>query len=80
MIIRLHENRGSHVRTDLHLDVPVARLREVDPLDADIEDGEIRSRALPELLGDSSAPVGSIPMALRPFQILSLRLTPKGRP
>ena len=78
--IRLHENRGSHVKTDLHLDVPAARVREVDPLDADVEDGDTRSRALPELLSDSSDPVRSIPLALRPFQILSLRLTPKGRP
>lgn len=70
LIPRLHEGRGARTRTRLRLGVPVAGVREVDPLDADVTGAE---RTL-DLSG--ADPAGGIELALRPFQILSLRLTP----
>ncbi|MBM7500295.1 alpha-mannosidase [Brachybacterium muris] len=69
-ILRLHEGRGARTRARLHLGLPVGRVREVDPLDAEVPESE-RTLAL-----DGVDPAEGIPLDLRPFQILSLRLTP----
>lgn len=72
LIIRLHEGRGTTTRTILHPGVLVSRLREVDPMDDELPFSECGVD-----LRDPD-PADGIDLVLRPFQLLSLRLTPKG--
>ncbi|MFC0673262.1 alpha-mannosidase [Brachybacterium hainanense] len=74
LILRLYEGRGARCRTRLHLDVPAVRVREVDPLDADLPRPGI-DRMLDPVAGERS-----VDLDLRPFQILSLRLTLENTP
>ena len=94
MVLRLHEGHGGHVDTHLHLGMPAERVREVSPLEEDLEDPQIDVRAVPgegeplpaedgeqrsakQRSGElhPAEQVQSIPLRLRPFQILTLRLT-----
>jgi alpha-mannosidase len=70
LILRLHEGRGARTRTRLRFGLPVTQVREVDPLDAEVPETE-RTVALA-----GTRPDDGISLSLRPFQILSLRLTP----
>lgn len=71
VIVRLYEGGGSRTRTVLHPGIALTRAREVDPLDEPVENPQVDLHA-----GDLAAGAG-IPLSLRPFQILSLRLTPE---
>lgn len=68
LILRLHEAAGTRTRTDLRLSIPAAAVREVTPLDEPHPEPSIEIGPHP-----AGAP---IPLQLRPFQILSLRITP----
>ncbi|QHC58942.1 glycoside hydrolase family 38 C-terminal domain-containing protein [Rathayibacter sp. VKM Ac-2760] len=69
VIVRLHEALGGRVRTALVVAPALSGAREVDLLDRDVEGTA--------LLGLAS---GRIALELRPFEIVSLRLTPASVP
>ncbi|WP_394214910.1 alpha-mannosidase [Brachybacterium vulturis] len=71
VIVRLYEGRGVRTRTTLRPGFAVRRAREVDPLDEPLEHPQV------DLHPGALAEGTGIPLALHPFQILSLRLTPE---
>jgi alpha-mannosidase len=76
LIVRLYEGAGSHTDTRIDLGVPARRVREVDPLDDDLDGPRLDMSAdAPGALGTTGA-LTDVPITLRPFQILSLRITP----
>ena len=83
VIVRLYESAGSHCRTRLDLGFPVARVRVVDPLDVELEGADAAAvgpdPSTPAVGPDPSTPAApaALRVDLRPFQILSLRLTPE---
>ncbi|NQX03522.1 alpha-mannosidase [Rathayibacter sp. VKM Ac-2856] len=74
VIVRLHEALGGRVRTMLVVAHPLAAVREVDLLDRDVEGTALLDAAL---LGADS---GRISLELRPFEVVSLRLSPASVP
>jgi alpha-mannosidase len=65
VVVRLYESLGGQARTRLHTGFPLARAVVTDLLERPQPDG-----ALPV------EPDGAVPLVLRPFQILTVRLTP----
>jgi alpha-mannosidase len=68
VVVRLYECLGGRARTRLRTGFPVARARVVDLLERPLDAGTVP-------LG----PDGAVPVDLRPFQVLTLRLTPGAR-
>ncbi|MFD7119782.1 alpha-mannosidase [Streptomyces sp. NPDC059922] len=66
VVVRLYESRGGRARTALSAAFPVASVCETDLLE--------------EPLAARPCENGSVALTLRPFQILTLRLTPGDRP
>ncbi|WP_042374961.1 alpha-mannosidase [Streptacidiphilus neutrinimicus] len=66
VVVRLYECLGGRARTVLRTGFPLARVTETDLLE----------RPLAEAPAHAPAPDGTLPLHLRPFQILTLRLTP----
>ncbi|MFE4367853.1 alpha-mannosidase [Streptomyces sp. NPDC056835] len=66
VVVRLYESRGGRARTALSADFPVASVCETDLLEEPVAARPYEN--------------GSVALALRPFQILTLRLTPGDRP
>jgi alpha-mannosidase len=62
--VRLYESHGGRARAVLSTGTPVTSVTETDLLERPLADAEAR-----ELTSD-----GSVELALRPFQILTLRL------
>ncbi|MGW7350527.1 alpha-mannosidase [Streptomyces sp. NPDC054784] len=67
VIVRLYESRGSRARTTVTAGFELASAAVVDLLERPLED----TAAVPEPAAD-----GAVGVVLRPFQILTLRLTP----
>ncbi|MCD0481497.1 glycosyl hydrolase-related protein [Streptacidiphilus sp. ASG 303] len=74
VVVRLYESRGGRARGTLRTGFPVAAATVTDLLE----------RPLPDGAADAPTPAGGPPdalrLSLRPFQILTVRLTPAGRP
>ena len=67
LIVRLHEGRGARTRGMLHLAFD-ATVVEVDPLEEPVPEPRVRL----------ASPSREVPLALTPFTILTLRITPEG--
>jgi alpha-mannosidase len=67
VVVRLYESLGGRAKAVLHAAFPIAQAQIVDLLERPT--GQTAGESLP--VGAD----GSIPLALRPFQILTLRLT-----
>lgn len=67
LIVRLYESSGGRASTELSVDLPVAAVRTADLLE---RPGEPASYSV---AGDGRV---SVPLALRPFQVRTLRITP----
>ena len=65
VIVRLYESAGGRASAALRAAFPVAGAREVDLLERDLPDGRA---------GVGPRPDGAVGLALRPFQIATVRL------
>ncbi|WP_254406782.1 glycosyl hydrolase-related protein, partial [Streptomyces sp. AC627_RSS907] len=68
IVVRLYESGGGRASTTLTASVPVAEVVETDLLERPLADAPKRA----------FSPEGALELTLRPFQILTLRLTPRG--
>ncbi|WP_405783412.1 alpha-mannosidase [Streptomyces sp. NBC_00859] len=68
VVVRLYESGGRRARVTLTAGFPLAAARITDLLERDLDDEPVLSCARSE-----------VPLSFRPFQILTVRLTPAGR-
>ncbi|WP_184574861.1 alpha-mannosidase [Streptomyces zagrosensis] len=68
IVVRLYECGGGRASTTLTASLPVASVSETDLLERPLEDAPSRE----------FSPQGALELTLRPFQILTLRLRPRG--
>lgn len=74
VIVRLYESRGGQARATLTAHFPVTHVRETDLLEEPFPSSHARggrSRPLTEHVDEG----GEVPLSLRPFEIVTLRLT-----
>lgn len=72
LIVRLYEGSGSAVSTTIELGMSIERIREVSPMEEDLD-----APAVDVAVGCATS--STCDLALRSFQIMTLRITPEAR-